>query len=90
MTVYVDQSIYKKPNGKVLYCHMIADTLVELHEFATKIEISSAWFHSGRFKHYDLNPVNRLAAVDAGAVEITSKEMVTLLKKLVLPSTTHI
>lgn len=90
MTVYVDQAIYKKPNGRVLYCHMIADTLVELHEFAAKINLSSSWFHSGRFKHYDLNPTSRAAAIEAGAVEITSKEMVTLLKNVVPLGTSHI
>lgn len=65
--IKLDAPIHKrKPSGRVKYCHMTADTLEELHEFAARAGIPRHWFHRSRkgVPHYDLNPENRRKALD--------------------------
>ena len=58
-------------------CHMIADTLEELHEFATKLQLRRAWFQPhDRWPHYDLTAKRRIVAIEKGAVEITAREFI--------------
>ena len=74
--IYVDNlKKYKRQS----YCHMIADSIEELHEFANKIGIHRRWFHKN---HYDLRAEERLKAVQNGAIETTSKQLVKILKKM--------
>ena len=40
--VYVDD--YNAPYGRMTMCHMMADTLEELHAMADKIGIARKWF----------------------------------------------
>ena len=81
MTVYVDEAIWKKPNGRVSYAHLVADSLEELHLFANSIGIKSHWFHrSSKYPHYDINQDQRLKAIEAGAVEVTSVDIVKMFK----------
>lgn len=57
-------------------CHMMADTDEELHDMADRIGVARRWFQrvpSGN--HYDITKTKRTAAVAAGAVEITTREM---------------
>ncbi len=55
-------------------CHLWADSLPELHVFATSIGLKPAWFQpdTGRgaraLPHYDLTASRRAAAVAAGAI----------------------
>lgn len=83
MPVYVDQLMSyhdsqiadaaKKHGAK--WCHLTADTLDELHEFATSIGLKRAWFQNHRLMpHYDLTPGKRAIAVRKGAVEISTTE----------------
>lgn len=77
--IYVDRAVYKRPNGRVLYAHMTATTLRELHEFAASIGIKRCWFHSHHsHAHYDINSTQRDIAVNSGAVEVTSKQLLRL------------
>lgn len=63
-------------------CHLYADTLGELHEFAVAIGLKRAWFQNKeKLPHYDLNAARREAAVRAGAVEHTSREMVEFMRR---------
>lgn len=81
--IYVDEAKWKKPNGKVSYCHLVADSLDELHDFAKKINVGSHFFHSSStLKHYDLSEKNRSIAIQNGAQEISSKDLVRKAKKL--------
>lgn len=81
MTIYVDPPLFQKPGGRKFYCHMTADTLAELHEFAQKIGVQRHWFHAGsRFKHYDLAKDIRETAIQHGAVQVSAREMVELAK----------
>lgn len=81
--VYVDPAVWKKPNGRVYYCHMTADSLEELHTFAATIGVKRCWFHRGsRYPHYDVNADKRLEAIASGAVELEAKQVVEIAKKL--------
>ena len=75
MTVYVDDMRAKF--GRMVMCHMVADTLDELHAMADKIGVARRWYQGpphGRWPHYDIALSKRALAVAAGAREITWRE----------------
>lgn len=81
MPVYVDAGLY--PYGRMVMCHMAADTVEELHAMADEIGLKRRWLQdSKRRPHYDICKQMRVEAVRAGAIEISSKEMVLLLRRL--------
>lgn len=56
--------------------HMAADTEAELHAFAARIGLKRTWFQdkpSGA--HYDVTGGRRHAAIRAGAVEVSWRDM---------------
>jgi hypothetical protein len=56
-------------------CHLFADTVEELHEFAGALGLSRGWFQDKKtLPHYDLTKNRRAAAVKMGAVETTLRE----------------
>lgn len=62
-------------------CHMIADTLDELHAMAERIGLQRRWFQNKRSgPHYDLTRSRREKAVAAGVVELGDREFVAKLK----------
>jgi len=77
MTVYVDNA--KHPYGRLLMCHMWADTREELFAMADRIGIQRKWFQRPRglgvagvdasWEHFDIAQSKRALAVAAGAVE---------------------
>jgi hypothetical protein len=76
MTVYVDPAVFKKPGGRKRYCHVASDTEAELHAFAERLGLKRHFFHAGaKHVHYDLAEERRPAALAAGAVEVTSREL---------------
>lgn len=70
MTVYVDNM--KAKYGRMIMCHMLADTDEELREMADKLGIPQKW-HQGN--HFDICLTKRALAVQLGAVEVTYKQM---------------
>lgn len=74
MTVYVDDMHAKF--GRLIMCHMIADTDEELHAMADKIGVAHKWWQAPpkRRSHYDIALSKRALAVAAGAVEITWRQ----------------
>lgn len=69
MSVYVDE-LRKWPNARGKFkagsCHLMADTLEELHSFAKQIGVARHWFHrTKRHQHYDLVESERVKAVAA-------------------------
>lgn len=53
MTIYVDNEriLWR---GK-LWCHLVADSLNELHQFACKVDLQRAWFQcKASYPHYDV------------------------------------
>ena len=51
-------------------CHLFADSIDELHEFAKKIGMRRSWFQEKRLPHYDLTAKRRQVAVGLGAIEV--------------------
>lgn len=92
MTVYVDDSgiqatVTNTATGRrhtSRWSHLFCDgDLAELHRFAARIGMRRAWFQdwpAHRFPHYDVTAPKRLAAVRAGAVEVTSRASVGILR----------
>lgn len=69
MTVYVDDMRAKF--GRLVMCHMIADTEDEMHAMADKIGVARKWY---QVNHYDIAMSKRALAVEYGAVEITLRQ----------------
>lgn len=75
MTVYVDSM--RASFGRMVMCHMIADTDEELHAMAQRIGVQRRWWQSPAKtsgSHYDIALSKRALAVAAGAVEITWRQ----------------
>ena len=74
MSVYVDNM--RAPFGRMLMCHMLADTDAELHAMADKIGVARKWFQAPprHDPHYDIALSKRALAVKSGAVEITLRQ----------------
>ncbi|MGC3968926.1 MAG: DUF4031 domain-containing protein [Pirellulales bacterium] len=68
MGVYVDD--YEGRFGRMVMCHMMADTLAELHEFAQRLGLRRDWFQNGSAPHYDLSKEKRAEALALGAIEV--------------------
>jgi hypothetical protein len=80
VSVYVDE-IQVWPHAKGRFkagsCHLMADTLAELHGFAKRIGVKRHWFHrTKRHPHYDLIAVERVAAIKAGAAAVSGAELI--------------
>ncbi|MHC5903882.1 DUF4031 domain-containing protein [Streptomyces sp. S6] len=75
MTVYIDPPAW--PGHGRLWSHLVSDlSYTELHEFAEELGIPPRAFERD---HYDI-PAHRYAdVVAAGAVEVSSREVVRLL-----------
>ena len=81
MSVYVDDAQF--PYGRMIMCHMVADTLDELHNMADIITVNRKWFQDKpNFPHYDISKGKRALAVSSGAIEITTREMIRFRKRL--------
>ena len=81
MAVYVDQAaiLYK---GKPRH-HMTADSIEELHSFADRADINRCWYHRGaRHPHYDITDEQRHTALQAGAVAVSSRELMIVARRL--------
>jgi hypothetical protein len=84
MSVYVDN--YNAKYGRMTMCHMMADSLEELHEMADKIGVQRKWFQDKpRFPHYDICKEKKSLAIENGAIEVTAKEMVLKFSSILNP-----
>lgn len=84
--VYVDDLTPCIPNKNWRWsksCHLIADSVNELHEFAKRIGMRRSWFQNdGRLPHYDLNENRRRIAVKQGATELDRRQFVEKMREL--------
>lgn len=83
MSVYVDASIWRF--GRLVCCHMIADTADELHAMADRIGVERRWFQDttkASFPHYDIAKSKRALAVAAGAIECDRRAFVSHIQRL--------
>ncbi len=74
--VYVDDM--NASYGRMVMCHMMADTIEELHEMAAALGLERAWFQPLSRPHYDVSKTRKAEAVRLGAVEVTQKELVRI------------
>lgn len=75
MTIYIDNM--KAAYGRMVMCHMLADTDEELHTMADRIGVARRWWQSPdktSGSHYDIALTKRALAVHFGAVEITLRQ----------------
>jgi uncharacterized protein DUF4031 len=74
MAVYVDDM--RAPFGRLIMCHMIADTHEELISMARTIGVQLKWIqHPNTWQeHFDIALSKRAMAVVAGAIEITWRQ----------------
>lgn len=63
-------------------CHLIADSLDELHAFASRVGMRRAWFQPKSSPHYDLTESRRQRAVQLGAIELDRAEFVAKIREL--------
>lgn len=79
MSVFVDDM--EAQFGRMVMCHMIADSTDELLEMADKIGVQRKWIQNeGSYReHFDVSKDKRRLAVAFGAVEITQRELARIL-----------
>lgn len=77
MAVFVDEPIWEWRGRR--WCHLVADTTAELHDFAARLGLVRQWFQCkpGRpwHDHYDLPEEIRAQAIACGARPLTTREM---------------
>ncbi len=75
MNVYVDDM--KASFGRMVMCHMIADTHAELAGMAERIGVQRRWLqYPGTYReHFDICMSKRAKAVALGAKEVTRLEL---------------
>lgn len=80
MAVYVDDGRY--PYGRMIMCHMLADTTGELHAMADAIGVARRWLQKGGTpeEHYDISLGMRKRAVELGAIEVRQREIVKVIR----------
>jgi hypothetical protein len=79
MAVYVDTMRAKFK--RMVMCHMIADSLEELHAMAEKIGMKREWFQDTRWPHYDVSLSRKKLAIQYGAKEINRRELMDWMKR---------
>ncbi len=84
MSVYVDPMNVCIPNNKWPYnsaCHLVADSVKELQLFAVRLGLHFTWSQSKPIPHYDLTTNMRRRAIKFGAIEISPKKFLKLIRK---------
>lgn len=76
MSVCVDDM--RATLGRMVMCHMGADTEEELHAMADAIGVHRKWYQGD---HYDICLTKRTLAVRLGAKEVTMREMVRIVRR---------
>ena len=73
--VYVDDM--RAPFGRLIMCHMVADSTAELLAMADRIGVRRRWLQKARTRHehFDICLAKRKLAVEKGAIEITVKDL---------------
>lgn len=69
MMVYVDDVRHRF--GRMIMCHLWADTAEELHAFAAQLGLKRSWFQcppKASWEHYDISLAVKAKALSRGAV----------------------
>lgn len=80
MTVYVDDA--RNRLGRMWMSHMVATTTDELLGMADRIGLHRGWLQHGGTpdEHFDVSQTMRQRALDAGAVAVTPRDVVRLIR----------
>ncbi len=80
MSVYVDNAAHRF--GRMTMCHMMADSIDELLAMADLIGVRRKWLQKPGEpgEHFDICMSKRTLAVLAGAKEVTSRELVGIVR----------
>lgn len=79
MSVYVDNAMI--PFGRMKMCHMVANSLEELHGMAEKLGLRRWFQEEASFPHYDICLSKRAHAIALGAKPITRQQLVELIRR---------
>lgn len=75
MAIYVDNE--RIPWRGKLWCHLVADSLDELHQFAVRLGLKRAWFQDkASYPHYDVTTSVRERALVLGALPARKRQMI--------------
>lgn len=77
MAVYVDEAVWEWKGKK--WCHLLADNLEELHNFAKDLDLEKYMFQKPpkvKYPHYDITENKRYQAIRKGAIAIDRKETI--------------
>lgn len=81
MAVYVD-NVRVEWRGR-RWCHLVADSIDELHDFAKELGLQRAWFqHAASYPHYDVTVEVRARALERGAFAGSRMQIMTCARKL--------
>jgi len=81
MPIYVDDA--QVPWRGRRWCHLVADSLDELHSFAAQLGLKQDWFQRKTlYPHYDVTSTLRIKALELGAVPANKRVVVTRAKEL--------
>ena len=81
MTVYVDNECIEW-RGQ-LWCHLVAESLDELHRFAARLGLRRDWFQDkASYPHYDVTTTIRQRALRLGALPGSKKQIIASAKLL--------
>lgn len=85
MAVYVDGMQAKF--GRMVMCHMVADSTEELLEMVDKIGVQRKWIQyagTGR-EHFDISLAKKALAVKYGAIEVGWRKAAELFSRETIP-----
>lgn len=82
MGVYLDTA--RNRLGRMIMCHMIADTPSELHGMAEFIGLKREWFQLLSFPHYDVSLSRKEIAVGRGVIILERREFHLKMKEIKL------
>ena len=83
MSVYVDDM--RAAFGRMVMCHMMADSTDELLEMADKIGVQRRWIQKAGtpMEHFDISQSKKALAIRNGAIPLSMMELGRLLNRKV-------
>jgi hypothetical protein len=80
LSVYLDNA--KNRFGRMIMCHMIADSTGELLRMADRIGVARKWLQAAgtRREHFDICLEKRRRAIALGAIPLTSRDFVRVIQ----------
>lgn len=81
MAVFVDNS--RLPWRGQSWCHLVADSVQELHAFADQLGLKRAWFQDKTmYPHYDVTVNVRVRALQLGAQPGDKRTIISCAKRM--------